>query len=331
MTTPRALAASVDELVSGASSREPMTSADSKSGARFERVVIDGEPFVLKHVDLADDWIMRQAGDLGCWAVRVWERGVVDLAPDCILQPIAGAARVGTGGAVLMRDVTEWLVPAGHAALPLAQHLRFMDHLAAFHAATWGWIDDVGLLPLVNRYSVFAPVSFRCEEALGFPQAVPRIGLEGWRRLASVAPAMAATLATLHAAPWRLTDALAGTPQCFLHGDWKLGNLGSDPEGRTVLVDWALPGEGPPIAELAHYLALNSARLPLGHTKEDAIDAYRAALERHGIDTAPWWERQLALGLLGVMVQLGWEKAFDETGIELEWWAARVATGARAL
>ena len=52
------------------------------------------------------------------------------------------------------------------------------------------------------------------------------------------------------------------TPRTFLHGDWKLGNLGSRPDGRTVLVDWSLPGSGPPAAELAHYLALNVARFP---------------------------------------------------------------------
>ena len=74
-----------------------MTSADSKSGARFERVVIDGEPFVLKHVDLADDWIMRQTGDLGCWPVRVWERGVFDLAPTASTTPSSVPRDRGTG------------------------------------------------------------------------------------------------------------------------------------------------------------------------------------------------------------------------------------------
>jgi Phosphotransferase enzyme family len=330
-TAPRQLAPSVDALVAGASRREPMESTDSKSGARFERVVIDDERYVLKLVDRADDWIARQTGDISCWPVRVWEAGVVDLAPDCIDHAIVGAARAGTGGAVLMRDVSEWLVPADDTPLPLEQHLRFLDHLAAFHAACWGWDDIVGLCPLVNRYSFFGAEALACEAALGSPAQVPRIAADGWALLAGVAPELANAVAPLRAEPWRLVAALDDTPHTFLHGDWKLGNLGSHPDGRTVLVDWSLPGAGPPLTELAHYVALNVARLPIGHATDDAIDAYRRALHRHGVDTDPWWDRQLALCLLGVMVQLAWNKAYDPDPEELAWWDARVTEGVEAL
>jgi hypothetical protein len=301
-----------------------MDSADSKSGARFERVVIDGERFIVKHIDRHDDWIMRQTGDLGCVPLRVWEAGVFDGLPDCIDHTTVGVARVGTGGAVLMRDVGASLVPAGDAPLALDQHRQFLDHLAAFHAATWGWRDTVGLIPLANRYSFFGPAALACEVALGYPQPVPRIAADGWARLTQVGPRLADALAPLRVMPYPLFDALARTPQTFLHGDWKLGNLGTDARGRTVLVDWSMCGEGPPLYELAHYLALNCARLPEGHTKDDTIVAYRAALERHGIDSAPWWDRQLALCLVGHMLLLGWEKAFDETGDERGWWEDRV-------
>jgi hypothetical protein len=334
MTTtmrPHALAPSVDALVEGASRRDPMESTDSKSGAHFERVVIDDVPYVLKLVDRRDDWIARQTGDIGCWPVLVWEAGVVDLAPECIDHTLVGAARTPTGGAVLMRDVGEWLVPNDDSALPLDRHLRFLDHLAAFHAACWGWHDTVGLCPLVNRYSFFGVEALECEAALGYPEAIPRIATEGWELLRRVAPSMADALAPLRAEPWRVVDALAATPWTFLHGDWKLGNLGTAPDGRTLLVDWSLPGAGPPLVELAHYLALNVDRLPAGHSKDDAIDAYRASLETHGIDTRPWWDRQLALCLLGMMVDLAWNKAFDAEGDELRWWADAVERGVRVL
>src|SRR4029077_19540341 len=94
-------------------------------------------------------------------------------------------------------------------------------------------------------------------------------------------------------------------------GNCKRGNLGTTVDGRTVLVDWSMCGAGPPLAELAHYLALNVARFPPGHTKKDAIAAYRDALERNGIATDPCFDRQLGLCLLGAMLQLGWEKAYD--------------------
>jgi hypothetical protein len=320
------VAPSVDALVAGATAREPMTTPDSKSGARFERVVIEARPYVLKHVELADDWIMRQTGDVSCWAVRVWESGVLSLLPPCIDHTMVGAARVGRGGAVLMRDVGDWMVPPGGAPLTIDQHERFMAHLAAFHAATWGWCDDLGLMPPTHRHLYFGPAALDCEMALGFPAVVPRIAQEGWRRLAAEAPAMHAALAPLHRAPWPLADALGSTPRAFLHGDWKLGNLGSAPDGRTVLVDWSVPGSGPPLAELAHYLALNSARLPPGHSKDDAIATYRDALEAEGVVTEPWWDRQLALCLLGVMLLLAWDKASGD-GAERAWWAARVEEG----
>ena len=326
-----ALAPSVDALVAGASSRAPVDFDDSKSGARFERVVIDGERFLLKHIDHRDDWIMRQTGDIGCVPLLVWESGVYDLVPDCIDHATAGAAREDGHGAVLMRDVSEWLVPSGDTVIPAEQHLRFLDHLAALHASTWGWDDTVGLLPVANRYSFFGPEALACEEALGFPQPVPRIATEGWRRLDDASPELAAALRPLRSAPWPLLDALAETPFAFLHGDTKLGNLGTGPDGRTIMIDWSQSGAGPPIAEITHQLALNRARIPSELARDATVDAYRAALERRGVDTIPWFERQLALCLVGVMLQLGWEKAYDESGEELAWWRDRTVDTAREI
>lgn len=304
---------------------------DSKSGARFELVVRDGERFLLKHVDPRDDWIMRQTGDIGCIPVRVWESGAFDLLPDGIDHATVGAAREGSRGAVLLRDVGRWLVPSGDAAIEGAQQLRFLDHLAGLHAATWGWRDDVGLLPLANRYSFFGPAALECESGLGFPAPVPRLAVEGWLRLDDASPELADALRPLRRAPWPLLDALADTPSALLHGDTKLANLGTGPDGRTVMIDWSQTGAGPPLAEVAHQLALNRARIPPELARDATVDAYRVALDRHGIETAPWFERQLALCLVGVMLQLGWEKAFDPTGDELAWWRDRTVDTALEL
>lgn len=307
-----------------------MLEADGKSGALLERVVIDGERFVLKHIDARDDWIMRQTGDLVGFPITLWEAGIVDLAPRCIDHAYVGAAREGRAGAILMRDVADVLVPASGEPIPVEQHLRFLEHMATFHAACWGWEDTVGLLPLANRYCWFSPTALACERALGSPNEVPVIADQGWTQLPQVAPNLATVLEPLISAPWPLVDALAHESQTFLAGDWKLANLGSHPDGRTVLLDWALPGAGPPTVEVAHYLALNGGRLPDGTTKADTVAAYRAALERNGINTDPWFDRQLDLALLGVMVQLGWEKALGDPD-ELAWWEARALAGAAHL
>src|ERR1700737_1402358 len=98
---------------------------------------------------------------------------------------------------------------------------------------------------------------------------------------------------------------LTATPVTFLHGDWKMSNLGTHPDGRTILIDWAYPGSGPPCWDLCWYLALNRARLP--EAKEAAIDRFRDALERHGVVTTGWYEAQMDLCVIGMMAAFGWE------------------------
>ena len=169
-----------------------------------------------------------------------------------------------------------------------------------------------------------------CEAALGFPEAVPRVVRDGWARFPERAPRAAPVVTALLRDPSPLVRALEDLPSSFLQGDWKMGNLGRRDDGRTILLDWANPGAGPGVIELTWYLALNRARLPLGHTKEDAIAAYRAALEALGVDTEPWWDRALPLAMLGALVQFGWEKALGD-GDELAWRCERAREGARRL
>jgi hypothetical protein len=101
-----------------------------------------------------------------------------------------------------------------------------------------------------------------------------------------------------------------------------MGNLGSHPGGRTILLDWAYPGSGPACWDLCWYLALNRARLP--ESKEDTIARFRSDLERHGVDTTGWFENQLDLCLAAIMVTFGWEKALGDED-ELHWWETRVS------
>jgi hypothetical protein len=330
LLTSRPVAGSVEELIAGATSRTPMTAADSKSGAAFERIVIAGDPYVLKHVSPDRDWIARACGDLGPWTVRVWSSGLLDHVPDCIDHTYAGAAASGRDGAVLMHDVGPQLVPEGDTPITEEDHAAFLDHLAALHAAFWGWTDDVGLAPLANRFFMFSPWMVGCEAALGFPSPVPVITRDGWIRLGEIAPETSAVLEPLRRDPSSLVAALETTPLTLVHGDVKMGNVGRHADGRTILIDWALPGRSAGCLELAHHLALNRARIPSGLRPEATAAEYRAALERHGVDTGPWWETQLGLGLLAIMVFLGWEKALGPPD-DLAWWQERVHEAAPLL
>ena len=331
--TPRPVASSVEELLDGATVREPFLHSDSKSGVGFERVAIGGEPHIVKHVHIDDDWTMRFFGETTCIPVDVWRSGLMDALPERIdhatVAVAAGLGRDGLGGALLMRDVSREMVPAGDDPLPLEHHLQFLDDVAALGARMWGWTDDVGLLPLTNRWLAFSDTVIAAEEARGFPDAVPRIAQEGWGRFDERAPGAVRDLVqSLRRDRRPLVDAVATTPLTFLHGDWKLGNVGIGGDGRTVLLDWTYCGVGPICYELGWYLAINAGRLP--HSKEEAIDALRVSLERHGVDTASWWERQVGLCLLGGLVLFGWEKSFG-TDAEFGWWCDRALEGARLL
>ena len=320
---------SLAELLAGATEREVIVDGAGKSGAVLERVVIHRRRYVLKHLRLKDDWTMRAAGDLAGAPLTMWRRGLLAELPDCINQPIVGVAVEPGGCALLMHDVGEYLVPVNDEPVAGEQHLRFLDHMAALHARFWDGGAEIEVVPVMHRYLELSPWTAVTEAAIGATHRVPELVGKGWSLLADVAPRADAVVTKLAWNPGPLVEALATTPQTFVHGNWKLDNLGTDADGRTVLLDWELPGRGAALSDLAWYLAINCRRLP--QSKEAAADAYRAALEGHGIDTAPWWDHQLALCLLGALVHFGWEKALGGYDDELAWWEAKALDAAHLL
>ena len=330
---PRPVLSSVDELLAGATDRTAFLTSDSKSGSAFERVVIDGQPLIVKHIHIDDDWTMRFNGDVGCNPVQVWQAGLMDVLPDRIDHGVvavaAGFGRNRWGGAILMRDLSDAMVPPGDDVLPLEHHATLIGDLAALSARMWGWRDTVGLTPVEQRWTWFNYASLAVEEARGWPDPVPLIASNGWQTFAERAPRRVfEVIDELRRSPDSLVAAMRATPLTFVHGDWKLGNLGVTVDGRTALIDWTYPGEGPCCYEFAWYLAVNRARLP--ETKEEATARFQASLERNGIDTAGWFDRQLALSLLAGLVVFGWEKALGDDD-ELGWWCDRALEGAQLL
>ncbi len=333
------------ELLAGVTERTVLDGAPGKSGARLERVIIGGRRYVLKHLDLSADWTTRASGSLRGVSLELWERGILARLPGCLNQPIVGAApeqrgprpRGGRawppGCVLLMHDVTPWLVPVTDDPIPLAQHQRFLRHMAELHAAFWACGAEFDVVPEMHRYLELSPWMAQAEafmrSATGESHLVPQLVAQGWPLLAQVAPAAAAVVVPLAHDPGPLVDALARTPHTFVHSNWKLDNLGTDDKGRTVVLDWEQSGVGAPLSDLAWYLAINCRRLP--QPKEASITVYREALEDCGIDTGAWWDRQLALCLLGALVQFGWEKALGGYDEELAWWEAKAVQAAPLL
>jgi hypothetical protein len=324
----RPVVASAAELIAGATSREPLLHTDGKSAVPMERVAIDGASYVTKSISPRLDWISRATGDCGCRVLGCWRDGVLDELPACFDHTIVAVAHEPQTSTttLLMRDVGEWLVPEGDDVVPIEQHRRFLDHMAQLHATFWGRTDLPLLTPMTARYLALTPLTSETEHRLGNDTGVPAMLPGCWDALDHAAPQAARVARALAADPWPLVAALNETPQTFVHCDWKMGNLGSHPDGRTILIDWQWPGVGPACVELAWYLAINAARLP--ESKDAAIEAYRGALEAHGVPTDEWFDRQMELAIVGAFVQLGWNKAGDAD--ELSWWTTRVPEVAKS-
>ena len=323
------VAASREELLAGATTRTVVDPGDARSGSVFERVTIDGGAYFAKTLGYRTDWIMRITGDRDLRTLKIWQAGIMDAVPPEIDHTVVGMAATGEGEdallTILMRDVGECLIPEGDTTISIETHLGFVDALAALSARHWAWRDELGLTTLEERLRFFAPDNIAAEAAVTDPPLPIRVATAGWPRFAARSPGLAGLLAAVHQTPGPLADALRSTPSTFLQGDWKMGNLGRHPDGRTILLDWAYPGSGPVLWDLAWYLALNSARLPIA--KEATIEALRAALERRGVRTAGWFDLQRDLCLLGMTACFGWEKAMGDAE-EFGWWEQQAWRGA---
>jgi hypothetical protein len=327
------IAPTLDELVADATDRVAVRPADAKSGAYFETLRIDGVPHFLKVTSAADDWIMRVTGNDSNWEFRAWQAGLYAEMPPVIDHTVVGMALEDAAApaprlSILMTDCAADLVPFGDHPVPVLHHAGWIDHMAAAHAHFLGWRDPLGLQDLSRRWLFFAPETIAPElEVRDVPGPIA-VAHQGWGLLPERAPRLHELVTTIHREPDALSAALRTTPLTFVAGDWKLGNVGRRPDGRTVLLDWSYPGEAPPTWDLTWYLALNRARLP--ESKEATITRYRERLEHHGVDTTGWWDRQLGLSFVGMAAVFAWEKAVGDAG-ELEWWERAALDGARWL
>jgi hypothetical protein len=322
------VAASLD--LSRATHREPLgPTAEGLSSATFERLRLDGESYVVKRLGRESDWVMRAARDVDVpYVARLFQAGVFEL-----LEPVIDTALVDiayhpdTGETeLLMHDRSDAFL-RDENPITEEQHAVLLHAMATMHAATWGWQDEWGLIAPGARYQILSPSFARSEMARGPLTGVPSALLPMWARLAELAPELHAILEPLAEDPTPLVRALADSPHCLVHGDWKGGNLGLLDDGRVLLVDWAFPGIDVPLSDLGWYLAVNCDRLP--DSKEGTIEHYRSALESQGVSTEGWWDRQLTLALLGSAVQMAWNKC--EQADELAWWGQHVIAGATLL
>ena len=304
--------------------RRPLQGAtDAHSGATFERLTLaDGGRLVLKMIP-SGDWIMRATADVDRLG-ELWEAGVFGCLPPVIDHAMLATTPLAAGRLVVMRDVSEVLVPAG-ARISRGASRRVLEAAAALHDRFRGGVPG-GLCRLADYYRIFAPATSQREGADETSPAhwFPR----GWERFAEIVPVDVAT------AVLRILDDASGLAaqlerlECTLvHGDLELQNVGLASD-RVVLIDWgSLNSLGPPEVDFAWYLAHNASRIDA--SPADLVADFREAEgDRHD-------PRALDLALLGELAHWGWKWALVATtsrrpeaaaaaGAELDWWVHRV-------
>ena len=308
----------------GITSRETPFAHDGYSGATMARIEQDGRRFVIKRVSRTRDWIIQMTSDHAMREARIGASDVLDgLAPG-LRSPSIAAARDGDGFALLMHDLTSYLLPSV-GVLPPETWDVILSATASMHARFWNAppAEAIGWCEMRERVLFLSePAGERLRAAglmeLGFAA--------GWERFrASVPPAVSSLVRSLHDDPGPLLAILSTLPHTLVHNDVKTANIGM--QGDTLwLFDWALAGIGPVCSDVGWLLAVNASRLPwtLDETAERYAMHLRSALGARFATAA--WERQLAASyLIGVML-LGWGKSGDER----EWWCER-ALEARAL
>jgi len=342
MLAPEALTALLETPISDVH-QVSFKTTDSLSGGHFLAIQTNqgaGPRLVLKRFSYDSDWIMRATDDHQGRAVLAWTTGLLDRLPPEIVHGYLACARDGSGWAILMHDLSAFLVPPGESPISEGENKGFLEAMSCLHATFWEEPQVVdpalGFSRLESDYLALSPQTGYREA--GGDDPVPRLLVEGWDvLLATVEPALADALGRLAGNPAPLCNALRAFPQTVVHADWKLGNLGVKPGPRAevILLDWARVLPAPPVVDLAWYLAVNCNRLPV--SKEETIGLYRRCLEsRLGRRFDEWqWQSQLDLSLLGGFLQLGWSKALGagrgssehvrlREAAELAWWSQRI-------
>jgi hypothetical protein len=301
----------------------PASLGAGNSGAELERVTLpDGTPGIAKRVVPGGDWLGRVAGGRAITA-ELWQAGVLQRLPAAIETGIVAVEPDGDGWRILMRDLSAALLPA-EGPISRARHREVMTAAGALHAAFRGERFE-GAITLERHLAISAPAIAEAER--DGSDVIPKQLETAWEAFAEVADddVAQAVLANL-ADPEPLARALRAGATTLVHGDLRDDNLGFV-DGRVVLLDWDIAGEGTPALEVAWYLCHDAWRTQA--TREEMLEDFLAA------EDGAVSERDLDLGLVAGLQLYGWifghsavihpdpaERAWARE--ELGWWVPRV-------
>ena len=296
------------------------------SGALVERVDIqlgDGrrERVVRKRVRLATDWTAYLTHDLhGREAMLLAEPrlagvwGIFD-------SPYLGYTSADGEVTLVMRDLSESLLPDVDSPLDLADEERLLAALASLHARYWrcDLLDQLEWLATpLELLSVLGP-----EITAPTPHPLLDMVRSGWTAALDMLPKSVAD--------WLLQiprkQAFAGLPRTLVHGDTKVANFALLPDAKVAAFDWAWVGAAPCTLDLGWYLAVNAGRL--ARPKEEVVRRYRALLQDALQEPIPvdMWHRLSDFAVVSGARMLLWQKALaaregNAAAVkEFAWWA----------
>jgi hypothetical protein len=307
-----------------------------------------GPRYVIKRVSREWDWIMHASGDRYGRTTTLWQHGMLDRLPSEIEHTVVACAEDGAGRAILMRDVTETLLPNGE---PLSEekNVLILDAMAALHVAFWEdpALDDPDL-NLCPPEQLFSWASLeRVQQVYAVcPNEIFDMMIEGWSLLSThVDAGVAELLRSLAQDPSPLCTALAHFSRTLVHSDMRTANLGvvHGASPCLILLDWMRAVATVPALDLAWYLATAAPR-ELLIPKETVIGMYKQRLaQRLGnrFDESGW-QPQLELGLLAGFLQIAcfkaWFATYSETEqqkireqADLRWWSEHAVEWAKWL
>lgn len=279
--------------VGDVASHEPLVST-GWSGNLLERVVLaDGRRLVAKRILPGANWIDRHTKDDGREGL-LFTSGVLARMPPAVDHAVVAAERDGDAWWVVMRDVSDSLLPDG-ARLSRDEHRRVLEAANLMWEEFWG--EQVPhLCSLPDCFYLFSP-AIAAEERDGV-DLLPKQYEVFWEAFAeAVEPDVAEPVLALLEDPAPLAAELDACGTTLIHADIRDEQIGLHGD-RLILLDWGRATQGHPVVDFFWSICHNAWRIDAGH--DELVEDFRRA---RGDRDDP---RALDLGVIAGLVMYGW-------------------------
>ena len=266
---------------------------------------------VMKTIHPEMDVTIRRTGALYTREALLLDSRALDDIWNFFESPYIAYAKEETSAALLMHDLSDYIVPDKREPVTIEQETDFISLLAKFHVRYLGSpvLNHPWLTSEVSYFRMFGPYTWPEENIAGHMRPLYEMVGEGWNFARTILPSKIQEL--LWKPAINLVSILDGLPRTLIHGDSKVGNFAFMPSHKIAAFDWSLIGAAPSSCEIGWYLAVNATRL--ARSKEDVLKLYRSVFESElGQQlTETSWSRFKSAGILSGSLSMLWKKALN--------------------